>query len=250
MLDYQRVHANRVLTASVGGQASVLTSALDSAALLLKDCPPQKLAIVLSAQHSNEDNFALLKLGRDDLKVSQLFFGGKAPGTADDVLRNADKNPNTAGVKKLAPTARPLAELKTLVETGAITHALVLGADAPTPDLVQMLGKLKGLVVLAVEKGPLASVASVLLPASSWAESEGTFVNARGLSQQSDSAIKPQGDSRPAWKLIAALAVRMGLAVDWRKLDQLEQSMRKAVGAGAGQTTGASAGGASAGGAQ
>jgi NADH dehydrogenase/NADH:ubiquinone oxidoreductase subunit G len=45
------------------------------------------------------------------------------------------------------------------------------------------------------------------------------------MTQQSDPAIEPQGDSRPAWKLVAALGVRMGFAVPWRKLEHLEQAM-------------------------
>ncbi len=52
----------------------------------------------------------------------------------------------------------------------------------------------------------LAQAAAVVLPASSWAEADGTFVNARALSQISEKAIEPQGDSLPAWRLVLALA--------------------------------------------
>jgi NADH-quinone oxidoreductase subunit G len=199
--------------------------ALDKAAALLKAASPEKLAVVLSAQHSHEDNFALLQLAREHLRTSQVFWSGKPLGTGDDVLRHADKNPNTAGVRKLAPGARPIAELKTLMDAGVVTHALVLGADTPTAEAAQALAKLKGSVVLAVNQGLAVGAATVVLPASSWAETGGTYINAKNMTQQSDPAIEPQGDSRPAWKLVAALAVRMGFPVAWRKLEHLEQAM-------------------------
>jgi NADH-quinone oxidoreductase subunit G len=225
MLDYQRVHEGRVLYAGIAGEAVRLAAALDKAADVLKSAAPEKLAVVLSAQHSHEDNFALLQLAREHVKTSQLFWSGKPQGTGDDVLRHADKNPNSAGVRKIAPAARPIAELKALIDSGAITHALVLGADVPTAEAAQALARLRGSVVLAVNQGIAVGAASVVLPASSWAETGGTFINAKGMTQQSDAAIEPQGDSRPAWKLVAALAVRMGFPVAWRKLEQLEQAM-------------------------
>jgi NADH-quinone oxidoreductase subunit G len=225
MLDYARVHEGRILRATVAGEAVGLATALDKAGNLLKGAATDKVAVVLSAQHSHEDNFALLQFAREHLKTSQVFWSGKAQGSGDNVLRHADKNPNTAGVKKLAPTARPIAELKSAIDTGAVTHALVLGADAPTVEASLALAKLGGLVVLAVNQGDVADAAGIVLPASSWAETGGTYINAKGMTQQSDAAIEPQGDSRPAWKLVAALGVRMGFAVPWRKLEQLEQAM-------------------------
>jgi NADH-quinone oxidoreductase subunit G len=225
MLDYARVHEGRVLQATVAGEPVGLSTALDKAGSLLKGAATDKVAVVLSAQHSHEDNFAVLQFAREHLKTSQVFWSGKAPGTADNVLRHADKNPNTGGVKKLAPTARPIAELKSLIDSGAVTHALVLGSDAPTAESAQAVAKLQGSVVLAVNQGIVADAAGIVLPASSWAETGGTYLNAKGMTQQSDAAIEPRGDSRPAWKLVAALGVRMGFAVPWRKLEQLEQAM-------------------------
>jgi NADH-quinone oxidoreductase subunit G len=225
MLDYRRVHEGRVLDASINKEESGVGEALDKAAVLLKDAQPGKVAVVLSAQHSNEDNFALLSLAREHLQTPQIFWSGKPPGEGDDVLRNVDKNPNTAGVKKLAAGARSITDLQLLVDTGAVTHVLALGSHAPSA-VATSFGKLRGFVVLATEAGELVSKAHVVLPASSWAESDGTFVNAKSLTQVSEQAIEPRGESRPAWKLLAALAVRMGYPVTWRKLAQVQEAMR------------------------
>ncbi len=79
--------------------------------------------------------------------------------------------------------------------------------------------------MLATHEGPLSRLSTVLLPASSWAESDGTYVNARGLSQESEQAIGFKGDSRPAWKLIAGLSVRLGHDLGWRKLADVRGAM-------------------------
>jgi NADH dehydrogenase/NADH:ubiquinone oxidoreductase subunit G len=69
----------------------------------------------------------------------------------------------------------------------------------------------------------------VLLPASSWAESDGQFMNAKGLVQESEQAIEPAGHSRPAWKLAAALGVRLGFPIPWRSLEELRSTLSGAA---------------------
>ena len=63
MLDYARIHEDRVLEARVGRKKAAYETALDKAAGVLKNADPDATAVVLSAQHSNEDNFALLDAG-------------------------------------------------------------------------------------------------------------------------------------------------------------------------------------------
>jgi NADH-quinone oxidoreductase subunit G len=66
-----------------------------------------------------------------------------------------------------------------------------------------------------------------VLPASSWAECTGTYVNAKGISQESEQAIGAVGSSRPGWKLLAALAVRLGQDFGWRKLSDVREAMAR-----------------------
>jgi predicted molibdopterin-dependent oxidoreductase YjgC len=65
-----------------------------------------------------------------------------------------------------------------------------------------------------------------VLPASSWAEYDATYVNAKGLAQVSQRAIQPQGDSLPAWKLIVALARSLDLPLGYVKLGELRAAMQ------------------------
>ena len=232
MLDYQRIHHGRILRGRVKGKAVPRDSALSEAAASLKSIDPEKLAIVLSAEHSNEDNFALLRLGRDLIGSGNLFFSGRPSGPADNILRHPDKNPNRAGVMALATTTppRPFAELSRLLEAGKFSHVLALGAAASDPDKVDALRRAT-LVVLATHEGPFVEKAAVVLPASSWAESDGTFVNAKGLAQESERAITPQGESLPAWKLVALLARLLKLPIAWNKLSDVRGAMAPEPGA-------------------
>ena len=54
--------------------------------------------------------------------------------------------------------------------------------------------------------------ADVLLPIAPFTETSGTFVNAEGRVQSFHGVVKPQGDARPAWKVLRVLGNLLGLA--------------------------------------
>ncbi|MCU7914557.1 MAG: NADH-quinone oxidoreductase subunit NuoG [Candidatus Thiodiazotropha sp. (ex Gloverina cf. vestifex)] len=61
-------------------------------------------------------------------------------------------------------------------------------------------------VALTAYRGPeLEACADILLPMALFAETSGTFVNAQGDWQQSRGAVRPQGESRPGWKILRVL---------------------------------------------
>jgi NADH-quinone oxidoreductase subunit G len=54
--------------------------------------------------------------------------------------------------------------------------------------------------------------ADVILPGSTFAETDGTFVNAEGLWQNFEAAGAVPGDGRPTWKILRVLANALGVA--------------------------------------
>ena len=52
----------------------------------------------------------------------------------------------------------------------------------------------------------------VLLPIAPFTETPGTFVNAEGRVQSFHAVVKPQGEARPAWKVLRVLANMLGLS--------------------------------------
>src|SRR5439155_18392873 len=145
------------------------------------------------------------------------------------------KNPNTRGVKELAPTARAWNELLGDIRGGKIQHVIALGGAAPRldPEDATALGMLTTLVVIASHEGPLTEAAQVVLAATSWAEHAGTYVNRQGLKQHADKALEPQGSSRPAWEHATSIARAMHVNATWSKLKDLRAAMSGAGGAGA-----------------
>jgi NADH-quinone oxidoreductase subunit G len=213
MLSYRRVYSGRLLEARVGGKPTTVEHALEAAASRLGGSD-QGLAVVLSPQHSNEDNQALLALARGALGAGQLFVGGRGPGEGDEILRHPDKNPNTAGVMALFGDERPASftGFVQAVDARRITRALVLGSDVPNLEITAALGRLETLVVLGSHQCTLVEQAHVALPVCTWAESEGTFVNAQGLTQRSERVIRPIEPSQPARQIVRALGRALGKA--------------------------------------
>lgn len=225
MLDYARVHEERFINALEGEDEVSLEQGLRAAAAALEGADPERVAVVLSAQHSNEDNFALLTLARDFLGTGNLFLSAKADGDGDDILRHTDKNPNRTGVTQLCTTTPPASfeELIKQVAAGKVTHVIALGADAEGD--MEDFENLERLVLVSAWDCALAAHADVVLPAATWAEATGTYVNAQGLAQESERAIRPEADARPAWKLVAALGRELGFAMDWTRLRHVRAAM-------------------------
>jgi NADH-quinone oxidoreductase subunit G len=218
MLTYKEAHEGRVLEPAVRGRHTSLAKALEEAAGLFKGVAADSVAVVLSAQHSLEDNWALRELGTVLVGTKSVFKTGKPDGYEDTILIHRDKNPNAKGVDQLVPGVKALPSLLDEVQASRITHVLALGGAAAVD--VEAFRSAK-VVVVAAHKGPLTEVATVVLPATSWADHSGTYVNARGMRQVSEKALDPLGSSRPAWTQVAALATALGYEPSWANLKQI-----------------------------
>ncbi|MDB4992912.1 MAG: nuoG [Myxococcaceae bacterium] len=233
MLTYKLAHENRVLEPSVRkdgkaeGRVTSPQKALDAAKKLLASVPRESIALLLSAQHSSEDNWALKELGATLLGSAQFFATGQATGFSDKILIHRDKNPNTKGMVELMPTVKPFADLIDDAKAGRITHVIALGGATPGDQEADIIGlaTLKCLVVIAAHEGPLTAAAHVVLPAASWAETSGTYVNYKGVRQVTEKGLVMQGACLPAWQQIAELGRAMGLDASWTKLRHVRERM-------------------------
>ncbi len=239
MLSYPEAHEGRLENALVGGEDAALKEALEQAAEKLsalrslrktasingeEGAEPSRIAIVLSAQHSCEDNFALAYVAKEFFGAKDLFVARRADGEADGILMVADRNPNTAGVSLVAETLgfatpRPFATLIEGVAQGRYDHVVSLGGevDVDANKAKDKLSRLKAFVSFATHEGTLPQVAHVALPATSWAEAAGTYINKQGLRQEAEQVLAPRGDAHPAWQLVVALARQLGFALSWKK---------------------------------
>jgi len=65
--------------------------------------------------------------------------------------------------------------------------------------------------VSAFNSAAVNNVADVLLPAASFMETSGTYVNAEGFWQGFNAVLETKGDARPAWKILRVLGNLTGL---------------------------------------
>jgi NADH-quinone oxidoreductase subunit G len=81
--------------------------------------------------------------------------------------------------------------------------------DSDLPNPVQAraaLAKANTVIALsAFKSADLLEVADVILPITPFTETVSSFVNAEGRAQTVQPAVKPLGDSRPAWKVLRVL---------------------------------------------
>jgi NADH-quinone oxidoreductase subunit G len=230
MLSYRAAHVGRVTGAKTKGKKSTVDAGLAEITKRLADVPREGIAFVLSAQHSLEDNWALRELARL-AGAKGVYVTGAGPGYKDDILIDEDKNPNTAGVVDLVPTLRPFPQLIDDIRAGKVAHVVALGGVTPRndPEDAAALGMVSTLIVVAAHEGALTEPAHVLLPATSWAEQVGTYVNRQGLRQAADRALEPQGASRPAWEQLRAVGVALGLEPTWTKLKDIRAALSPAA---------------------
>ena len=77
----------------------------------------------------------------------------------------------------------------------------------------------------------LKSVAHVLLPISTFAETSGTYVNLEGLWQSFAGAARPLGEVRPGWKVLRVLGNLAGVAdFDYQSSEEVREELRALCG--------------------
>lgn len=220
---YKRVHKDRLAAPVSGGVPVEWDRGLADAGRLLRaalDANPAEVGVVMSAQSTNEDLYALAKLTFEHLGLNKAYLSGQDQGWSDDILVSADKNPNTAGAMAIgAGRLRTLLDLANDIKSGAVTTLLVVGTHGVLgPDGAPgalPLDRLKTLVVIGTHRDAVAGAAQVALPLAEWAEAEGTFTNRLGMVQRVRAAVPAAGDALPGWEILTHLARNLGATLEF-----------------------------------
>jgi formate dehydrogenase alpha subunit len=93
----------------------------------------------------------------------------------------------------------------------------------------EALASLDFLVVQDMFLTETAKFASVVLPAASFAEKEGTFTNFTGTIRRLHQAINPIGESLPDWEIILRLANKMGHSLHISSIQQVMNEIGELV---------------------
>ena len=96
---------------------------------------------------------------------------------------------------------------------------------------LEPLLKLQALICLTANEGPLSELASIVVPVASWAESFGTFVNAKGMAQTFQRAIPAPAGVEPAWKTIAQIAEALDSPLGFTRVADVRSALAQSAAA-------------------
>ena len=121
-----------------------------------------------------------------------------------------------------------------LYESGSLHALYIMGEDPVSafPYNSKIIRSLKSLELIVVQDIALtetARLAHVVLPASSWAEKDGTFINAEGVAQKLKKAIDAPGQSLPDWQILRNLSLSMGTDIGIRSMEDISVEIRNTI---------------------
>jgi formate dehydrogenase alpha subunit len=113
---------------------------------------------------------------------------------------------------------------------GNIRAMYIMGENPvlSNPDITHTTNALKKLDFLVVQDiflSETAEFADVVLPATTFAEKDGTFTNTERRIQKIRAAIKPVGESKPDWKIISALAREMNYDMNYKATHEIMEEI-------------------------
>jgi NADH-quinone oxidoreductase subunit G len=194
-------------------------TALAAVAEALGAHAPDRIGVLASPKMANEDLFALRRL-LERLGVTQAAFGvpPRTAGTEDDLLRRADKNPNTRGAEAIG-FAGDGAGLLAAARAGQlgclwVFHHDLLDCGWPPGEVTEALRRVRTLIFTGPNANATSSRAHLVLPAAAWVEREGTFTNFEGRVQRFRVAVPPLGEARPEWEIVGHVLALLGGAPD------------------------------------
>jgi NADH-quinone oxidoreductase subunit G len=217
-LNYKYLEAdNRLLDPQVLSGTTLTVAdwktAINQAALQLRQCYGSSIAIIASGRMTNEELWLTRKIA--DLLDPRYIDIVPRFGEGDDILLSADRNPNTTGARLiLGLDSEPGAKLAAIangVKSGEIRALLVL-AENPTKIgiTVEQLMNLPAFVAVDILANEATERATVLLPASGFAEKRGSMINGDGRLQRLNRAVRPPGNARDDWEILRDLLQALG----------------------------------------
>ena len=187
-----------------------------------------RIGVIASAQLTNEELFLIREIFQGALGAQVTASVPEKPGSSDDFLIKADKNPNTLGATLLGfagPDAPAAGQIVDQAIDGNLDVLWVFGHD-----LVKIFGEKKVrrlsenvslFVFSGTNENSTVPFAHWVLPSAAYVEKDGTFVNCHGRVQRIGRAFPPLEDSREDWRILLELASLLGLPFDWREPQEI-----------------------------
>ncbi len=153
--------------------------------------------------------------GATDVGVSPVNYPGYIPVTDDENRRKVAKVWNVPCESLSGKPGLTTVEIMQAVHHGDIKAMYIMGENPVVTDPNQnhtreALEKIDFLVVQDIFHTETTPYADVILPASTWAEKDGTFVNSDRRVLRVRKAVELPGMARPDWQILLDVAHAMG----------------------------------------
>ena len=182
----------------------------EAGAELLRLCGEGALELVVVSPHLTLEEIFLLK--RVAATTGAAICAGPAEadrGDGDDLLLDADRAPNRAGLALLGVAEESGAALAGKIRDAGGT--VLVAGDVAVADaaVAEALGTATT-AFLGTHDRATAAAATLALPGAAWAEKAGVFVNRQGRLQAFKQAVARPGQAREDWRVAAELLGGLG----------------------------------------
>ncbi len=169
--------------------------------------------------------------GACDMGGLPVFYPGYQRVDSDEVRRKFEKLWNA---KLSSEPGLTVVEMTNAILAGNLKALYIMGENPLLTDpnlhhLEEALSKLELLVVQDIFFTETCNFAHVVLPSCSFAEKDGTFTNTERRVQRVRRAIRPIGESREDWKIVAEISSRLGYKMEYQKAEDIFEEIRKAT---------------------
>lgn len=224
--------------------------ALDKAATLIKE-ENNKYLIIASALSTLEDNYTLKKFANTILSTDDIYYLPHIDETfGDEILRKSDKTPNSKGVELLGIKKINNKIIKEL-KSGKYNFLFILNEDiSEIVDISEIQNHITKSIQLLSVINNYSSKANVLLPLSTYAEINGTYINFQNRIQRIRPAVTTieqerlpgefsmsrldkfgapndrwthgkRFNSRPGWKILKQIAKRFNIEYEFENSEEV-----------------------------
>jgi formate dehydrogenase alpha subunit len=152
--------------------------------------------------------------GASDMGAMPFYYPGYQAVDNEEVAAGWEKIWNATPGELSRKRGLTTTEILSHVKPGGVRALYIMGENPmmsePNLNLTrQHMQELEFLVAQDIFINESGAFADVFLPATSWAEKEGTFTNTDRRVQRVQRALPPRGGSRPDWEIICDLARRI-----------------------------------------
>ncbi len=215
-----------------------------------KNYRADEIGFIASPYSTLEDNYVLQRFAKEIIGTENIVYLPHIEGEDDNLLLRADKTPNSTGLKHLCINPIDAKFIDKLLNK-QIKMIYILNDSLSGLERTEEISKAIEVAVLQTSNFyEMSHKASVILPASTYAEINGTFINFQNRIQRIRPAVAPleverlPGDfsvsrldkfgshndkwtkgtrfnSRPAWKVISQIAHVFGSSFDYENTEDV-----------------------------